>query len=98
MIDICPFFHSIPFSFILASRPEQHIREAFDVKPLSLLQKYCRRASIFDNDYHLFTLNRLLADNLKGLTRLKYITYVILKPVNQSYQTANHSQNWIKMT
>ena len=29
--------HSIPFSFILASRPEQHIREAFDVKPLSLL-------------------------------------------------------------
>ena len=29
--------HSIPFSFILASRPEQHIREAFDVKLLSSL-------------------------------------------------------------
>jgi hypothetical protein len=28
---------SIPFSFILASRPEQHIREAFDVKLLSSL-------------------------------------------------------------
>ena len=26
--------HSIPFSFILASRPEQHIREAFDVNLL----------------------------------------------------------------
>ena len=29
--------HSIPFSFILASRPEQHIREAFDVELLSSL-------------------------------------------------------------
>ena len=29
--------HSIPFSFILASRPEQHIREAFDGKLLSSL-------------------------------------------------------------
>jgi hypothetical protein len=29
--------HSIPFSFILASRPEQHIREAFDEKLLSSL-------------------------------------------------------------
>ena len=29
--------HSIPFSFILASRPEQHIREAFDV---TLLNSY----------------------------------------------------------
>ena len=29
--------HSIPFSFILASRPEQHIREAFDVNLLSSL-------------------------------------------------------------
>ena len=29
--------HSIPFSFILASRPEQHIREAFDAKLLSSL-------------------------------------------------------------
>ena len=29
--------HSIPFSFIIASRPEQHIREAFDVKLLSSL-------------------------------------------------------------
>ena len=28
---------SIPFSFILASRPEQHIREAFDVKLLRSL-------------------------------------------------------------
>ena len=28
---------SIPFSFILASRPEQHIRESFDVKLLSSL-------------------------------------------------------------
>ena len=29
--------HSIPFSFILASRPEQHIRQAFDIKVLSSL-------------------------------------------------------------
>ena len=29
--------HSIPFSFILASRPEQHIREAFDGELLSSL-------------------------------------------------------------
>ena len=29
--------HSIPFSFILASRPEHHIRESFDVKLLSSL-------------------------------------------------------------
>ena len=29
--------HSIPFSFILASRPEQHIREAFDVTLLNSL-------------------------------------------------------------
>jgi NACHT domain len=29
--------HSIPFSFILASRPEQHIREAFDAYLLSSL-------------------------------------------------------------
>ena len=29
--------HSIPLSFILASRPEQHIREAFDVKLLNSL-------------------------------------------------------------
>ena len=29
--------HSFPFSFILASRPEQHIREAFDAKLLSSL-------------------------------------------------------------
>ena len=29
--------HSIPFSFIIASRPEQHIREAFDGKLLSSL-------------------------------------------------------------
>ena len=29
--------HSVPFSFILASRPEQHIRESFDAKLLSSL-------------------------------------------------------------
>ena len=40
--------HSIPFSFILASRPEQHIREAFDVKLLSSLTTRL----VLDNKYH----------------------------------------------
>jgi len=40
--------HSIPFSFILASRPEQHIREAFDGKLLSSLTTRL----VLDNKYH----------------------------------------------
>jgi NACHT domain len=40
--------HSIPFSFILASRPEQHIREAFDVKLLSSLTTRL----VLDDKYH----------------------------------------------
>jgi hypothetical protein len=40
--------HSIPFSFILASRPEQHIREAFDGKPLSSLTTRL----VLDDKYH----------------------------------------------
>jgi len=40
--------HSIPFSFILASRPEQHIREAFDGKLLSSLTARL----VLDDRYH----------------------------------------------
>ena len=40
--------HSIPFSFIVASRPEQHIREAFDVKLLSSLTTRL----VLDDKYH----------------------------------------------
>ena len=40
--------HSIPFSFILASRPEQHIREAFDGKLLSSLTTRL----VLDDKYH----------------------------------------------
>jgi hypothetical protein len=40
--------HSIPFSFIIASRPEQHIREAFDGKLLSSLTTRL----VLDNKYH----------------------------------------------
>jgi len=40
--------HSIPFSFILASRPEQHIREAFDGK---LLRSLTTRL-VLDDKYH----------------------------------------------
>ena len=46
-----------------------------------LLQKYSRRASIL-------TMTTMLADNLKGLTRLKYITYVIFKPLTRPQTTA----------
>ena len=40
--------HSIPFSFILASRPEQHIREAFDGELLSSLTTRL----VLDDKYH----------------------------------------------
>ena len=40
--------HSIPFSFILASRPEQHLREAFDGK---LLRSLTTRL-VLDDKYH----------------------------------------------
>jgi len=40
--------HSIPFSFILASRPEQHIREGFDGKLLSSLTTRL----VLDDKYH----------------------------------------------
>jgi len=40
--------HSIPFSFILASRPEQHIREAFDGNILSSLTTRL----VLDDKYH----------------------------------------------
>jgi hypothetical protein len=40
--------HSIPFSFILASRPEQCIREAFDVTPLGSMTTRL----VLDNKYH----------------------------------------------
>jgi len=40
--------HSIPFSFILASRPEQHIREAFDGKLLSSITTRL----VLDDKYH----------------------------------------------
>ena len=40
--------HSIPFSFILASRPEQHIREAFDGKLLSSMTTRL----VLDDKYH----------------------------------------------
>ena len=40
--------HSIPFSFIVASRPEQHIREAFDGKLLSSLTTRL----VLDDKYH----------------------------------------------
>ena len=40
--------HSIPFSFILASRPEQHIREAFDGKLLGSLTTRL----VLDDKYH----------------------------------------------
>jgi hypothetical protein len=40
--------HSIPFSFILASRPEQHIREAFNGKLLSSLTTRL----VLDDKYH----------------------------------------------
>jgi hypothetical protein len=40
--------HSIPFSFILASRPEQHIREVFDGKLLSSLTTRL----VLDDKYH----------------------------------------------
>ena len=40
--------HSIPFSFILASRPEQHIREAFDGKLLSSITTRL----VLDDTYH----------------------------------------------
>ena len=40
--------HSIPFSFILASRPEQYIREAFDGKLLSSLTTRL----VLDGKYH----------------------------------------------
>jgi len=40
--------HSIPFTFILASRPEQHIREAFDGNILSSLTTRL----VLDDKYH----------------------------------------------
>ena len=40
--------HSIPFSFIIASRPEQHIREAFDGKLLNSLTTRL----VLDDKYH----------------------------------------------
>ena len=40
--------HSIPFSFIIASRPEQHIREAFDGKLLGSLTTRL----VLDDKYH----------------------------------------------